>query len=87
MCTFVLTIVELVYQTLFLLKSRFVFIYKDCLKESSKNTCTTAGDFEKGMYKSVTTGAFGTEVSNCLFVCMLFYAKLENVSLTLRHQL
>lgn len=59
----------------------------DCFKESSKNTCTTAGDFEKGMYRAVTTGAFGTEVSNCLFVCMLFFAKLENVSLTLRHQL
>ena len=42
----------------------------DCFKESSKNTCTTAGDFEKGMYRAVTTGAFGTEVSNCLFVCL-----------------
>lgn len=59
----------------------------DCLKESSKNTCTTAGDFEKGMYRAVTTGPLGTEVSNFLFVCMLFFAKLENVSLTLGYQL
>ena len=59
----------------------------DCLKESSKNTCTTAGDFEKGMYRAVTTGPFGTEVSNVLFVCVLFFSKLENVSLTLRYQL
>ena len=40
----------------------------DCFKESSKNTCTTAGDFEKGMYRAITTDVFGTEVSNCLFV-------------------
>ena len=69
MCTFVIIIVELIYQIVFLLKSRFVFIDKDCLKESSKNTCATAGDFEKGMYRAVTTGALCTEVSNCLFVC------------------
>ena len=87
MCTFVLIIVELIYQTVFLLKSRFVFIDKDCLKESSKNTFTTAGDFEKGMNRAVTTYEFGTEVSDCLFVCVLFFAKLENVSITLRHQL
>ena len=84
--TVVLIIVELIYQTLFLLKSWFVLIDKDCLKESSKNTCSPADDFEKGMYRAVTTGEFGTEVSNFFFVCMLFFAKLENVSLTLRHQ-
>lgn len=72
MCTFVLIIVELIYmyQTVFLLKSRFVFIDKHCLNESSKNTCTTAGDFEKGMYRAVTTGAFVLKCQIvCLFVC------------------
>lgn len=57
----------------------------DCFKESSKITCTTAGDFEKGMYRAIRTDVFGTEVSNCLFVCTLFFAILENVSLTLRN--
>ena len=48
------------------------FKITDCTQQNTKNTYTTASDFNKGMYRTKTMGDINTGISDFLFVCYCF---------------
>ena len=60
------------------------YIDANCSKQSTKDTCTISGDFDKGMYRSITICVIGSRMYDFLFVCLLFLVPLEHFSLNRR---